>query len=221
VRWGRPRAAGAAVAVVAAGALLVEPSVVLARLSWLTAHPARFLLALVGFALVRPLLAWPATVLGVAAGYGLGLAGAPVAVALLGVTAVPPYLFARRVGAPDVDPDGRVGRALAAAERVRADAGDRRTVVAVRLLPAPSDAISVAAGAGGVALRPFLVGTVVGEGPWAVAGALAGAELGSLAAGAAPRVDLRLVAVAVAVAGLLLVGPVYRVSAGSGPESRD
>jgi uncharacterized membrane protein YdjX (TVP38/TMEM64 family) len=215
VRWGRTRVVGAAVAVVAAFALLVEPSAVLAHLAWLAADPPRFLAALVVFALVRPLLGWPATLVGVAAGYGLGLGGAPVAVALLGVTALPPYLFARRVGAPDIDPDGRVARALAAAERVRADAGDRRTVVAVRLLPAPSDAISLAAGAGGVALRPFLVGTVVGEGPWALAGVLAGAELGSLAAGADLAVDARLVVVAVAVAALLLAGPVYRACVAS------
>ena len=204
------RAVGAAVAVVVVGALLVDPAPALRRLSWLAADPARYLLALVAFALVRPLLAWPAALVGVAAGYGLGgPAGAVVAVALLGVTTLPPYLFARRVGAPDVADESRAGRALAAADRVRADAGDRRAVTAARLLPAPSDAVSVAAGAGAVPLRPFLVGTVLGEGPWAVAGALAGAELDRLGAGAS--VDARLVAVAVAVSVVLLAGPAYRV----------
>jgi uncharacterized membrane protein YdjX (TVP38/TMEM64 family) len=88
-------------------------------------------------------------------------------------------------------------------------------VTAARLLPAPSDAISLAAGAGGVPLRPFLAGTILGEGPWAVAGALAGAELGSLAAGSGVVVDARLVVVATVVAGLLLLGPAYRVYAES------
>jgi uncharacterized membrane protein YdjX (TVP38/TMEM64 family) len=213
VRWSR--AAGVAVAVVAAGALLVDPASVLRRLAWLAADPLRFFLALVAFALLRPLLAWPATLLGVAAGYGFGLAGAPVAVALLGVTALPPYLFARRVGGPDVDGAGRAARLRSVADRVRADAGDRRAVTAARLLPAPSDAISLAAGAGGVPLRPFLAGTILGEGPWAVAGALAGAELGSLAAGSGVVVDARLVVVATVVAGLLLLGPAYRVYAES------
>lgn len=207
----RSRVVGVAVAVVTAGALLVDPTFALRRLAWLAADPLRFCLALVAFALLRPLLAWPATVIGVAAGYGFGLPGAPLAVALLGVTALPPYLFARRVGGPRMDGDGRTARLLDVAERVRADAGDRRTVTAARLLPAPSDAISLAAGAGGVPLRPFLAGTLAGEGPWAVAGALAGAELGSLTAGAGVVVDARLVAVAAVVAGLLLVGPAYRV----------
>lgn len=209
------RLVGVAAVVVLAAALLVDAGPVLRRLSWLAADPARFVLALVAFALVRPLFGWPATLVGVAAGYGLGLAGAPVAVALLGVTALPPYLFARRVGAPAVPDDGRVERVLSTAERLRADAGDRRTVTAARLLPAPSDAISLAAGAGGVPLRPFLVGTLLGEGPWAVAGALAGAELGSLAAGTGVTVDARLVVVAVVVAGLLVAGPAYRVYAES------
>lgn len=206
---------GVAVAVVAAGALLVDPALVLRRLAWLAADPLRFLLALVAFALVRSLLAWPATVVGVAAGYGFGLPGAFVAVALLGLTALPPYLFARRVGGPQVEGEGRAAKLLAVADRVRADAGDRRAVTEARLLPAPSDAISLAAGAGGVPLRPFLVGTLLGEGPWAVAGALAGAELGSLAAGTSVAVDARLVAVAGVVAGLLLVGPAYRAYAES------
>ncbi len=209
------RVAGVATAVVLAVAVLVDAGSVLRRLSWLAAAPTRFLPALVAFALVRPLFGWPATLVGVAAGYGLGLAGAPVAVALLGVTALPPYLFARRVGAPGVPDGGRAERLLSAAGRLRDDAGDRRTVTAARLLPAPSDAVSLAAGAGGVPLRPFLVGTLVGEGPWAVAGALAGAELGSLAAGAGVSVDARLVVVAVAVAGLLVAGPAYRVYAES------
>ena len=142
----RSRVVGAAVAVVAAGTLLVDPALVLRRLAWLAADPLRFLVALVAFALFRPLLAWPATLIGVAAGYGFGLVGAPVAVALLGVTALPPYLFARRVGVPAVDEAGRAARLLSVADRVRADAGDRRAVTAARLLPAPSDAISLAAG---------------------------------------------------------------------------
>jgi uncharacterized membrane protein YdjX (TVP38/TMEM64 family) len=202
---------GLAVAVGGAGALLVDPAFVLQRLAWLAADPVRFSLALVVFALLRPLLAWPATLVGLAAGYGLGLVGAVVAIVLIGVTALPPYLFARWVGGPAVDEQGRAARLLSVANRVRKDAGDHRAVTAARLLPAPSDAISLAAGAGGVPLRPFLVGTLLGEGPWAVAGALAGTELGNLAAGSAVSVDARLIVVATLVAGLLLAGPAYRV----------
>jgi uncharacterized membrane protein YdjX (TVP38/TMEM64 family) len=195
---------GAAALVVAAGVLLASPGMALARLAWLAADPVRFGLACVALALVRPLLAWPATVLGVAAGFGFGVAGAPFAVVLFVLTAVPPYLFARRVGGG--------GRVAAAGRRLTAAAGDLRSVTATRLLPAPSDAISLGAGAAGVPARPFLLGTALGEAPWAVAGTLAGASLSSLAAGRL-AVDLGLVAAAGAVALLLLAGPAYRTYA--------
>lgn len=207
----RSRAAGAVAAVVVAAASLADAAAVLSRLSWLAADPTRYGVALLVFALVRPLFAWPATLVGVAAGYGYGVRGAAAGVVLLGVTALPPYLFARRLGTPALDEEGRVRRALAAVDRVRADAGDTRSVTAVRLLPAPSDAVSLVAGASGVSLRPFLLGTLAGEGPWAVAGALAGARLGSLAAGEGVAVDARFVVLAAVVAALLLVGPAYRV----------
>ena len=85
--------------------------------------------------------------------------------------------------------------------------GGVRSVVASRLVPAPSDVVSVAAGIAGVRLSTFLVGTAIGEIPWVVAGVLAGASAETLAAGdVAGAADLRLVAAA-GIAAALLLGP--------------
>lgn len=197
---GRRRiAAGAALAVVVAGAVLTSPAAVLSRAAWLVADPVRLLVAAVAFAIVRPLLAWPTTLLAVLLGYGLGLAGFPVALALVTLTSVPPFILARRLGS-----DGDVAAAGAAfAER----AGGVRSVVASRLVPAPSDVVSVAAGVAGIRLPTFLVGTAIGEIPWVLAGTLVGLSAETLTAGTVADVaDPRLI-VAAALAGLLLLTP--------------
>jgi uncharacterized membrane protein YdjX (TVP38/TMEM64 family) len=198
--------AGGVVAAVAAAALVSSPAVVLDRLSWLAADPLRLLAALVALAAVRPFLAWPTTLLAVAAGYGFGPAGAPVALALMTLTGVPPYLLARR---------GRRGfdRAAAAGDGLVDAAGDARSVAAGRLFPTPSAAVAVGAGVAGVPLRPFLLGTVVGEAPWAVAGALAGSEARALASGRVALGDVfdpRLVVAVALLGALLLARPAAR-----------
>jgi uncharacterized membrane protein YdjX (TVP38/TMEM64 family) len=204
----RPRlgvrvAAGVALAAVLAAAAVASPDAVLARATWLAADPTRFVVAAVCLALVRPLLAWPTTLLAVVVGFALGVAGFPFALSLIVLTSVPPYLFARRVG--------RGGRVAATGEAFVERAGDARSVIASRLLPAPSDVVSVAAGVAGVRLRWFLVGTAVGEVPWAAAGVLAGASAETLAAGdVAGAFDLRLVVVAGLAAAALLAPTLYR-----------
>jgi uncharacterized membrane protein YdjX (TVP38/TMEM64 family) len=193
-----------ALAVVATAALLVAPEAALTRLSWLAADPLRYGLACLALAVVRPLVAWPTTLLAVAVGFGYGITGLPFALALVVLTGLGPYAFARRVGGS--------GRVAAAGRRVTDVTGDLRAVVAARLLPAPSDATSFALGATGVPPRPYLFGTAVGEAPWTLAGVLAGASLGSLRT----RGDLgtvvgpRLAVAATLVAGLVLAGPALR-----------
>lgn len=192
--------------VIVVAAWLASPDLVLARLAWLAADPARFVATLLVLALVRPLLAWPTTLLAVAAGYGLGVASLPLALALIVATSVPPYLFARR---------GREAERLAgltdASEQFVDVTGDLRSVTASRLLPAPSDVVSVAAGIAGVPLLPFVLGTAIGEIPWAVAGVLAGASMDAVATGGLQNVfDIRLVAAAGVVGAMLLARPVYR-----------
>lgn len=199
LRLGARLGGGAVVAAVLSAAAFTSPDAVLARAAWATADPTRFVAVAVCLALVRPLLAWPTTLLAVVVGYAFGVAGVPFALALIVLTSVPPYLFARRFG--------RVGRVAAAGEAFVERAGGVRSVVASRLVPAPSDVVSVAAGVSGVRLGAFVVGTAVGETPWAVAGVLAGASAETLAAGdVAGAIDLRL-GVAAALAAALLVAP--------------
>lgn len=199
----RRRAAGIGVvlAAVAVAATVTSPDVVLERLTWLAAEPVRYGLACLALAAVRPLVAWPVTLLAVAAGFGYGPGGIPIGLGLMVLTSVPPYLFARRVGG-----DGRVADV---GERIAGATGGTRIVVVSRFLPTPSDAVSAAAGVAGIGPRPFVVGTVVGEAPWAVAGTLAGASLPSLVRGSVSFDPLLLVAATLS-ALLLLVGPVYR-----------
>ncbi|WP_049986855.1 TVP38/TMEM64 family protein [Halobellus rufus] len=194
---------GGAVALAVALGLVASPELVLSRAAWLVADPVRLVVAAVVLAAVRPLLAWPTTLLAVLLGYGLGVAGAPLALALVTLTSAPPFLLARRYG--------RVGGLADAGEAVVDRAGGIRSVVASRLLPAPSDVVSVAAGIAGVRLSTFLLGTAIGEIPWVVAGVLAGASAESLLASDVLDVFDPRVVVGAAATAVLLLGPVaYR-----------
>lgn len=189
--------------VVAGAALLTSPGWVLSRLSWLVADPVRFVVVLLLLVLVRPLLAWPTMLLAVLVGYAWGLPGLPAALALMTLTGVPPYLVGRRSSG-----DGRFARM---GERAVGVAGDFRTVAASRLVPAPSDVVSIAAGVAGVRFSSFLAGTAVGELPWAFAGVVAGRSIGTvLDEGLSAVVDPTLVLAALVAAILLVGSPVYR-----------
>ncbi|MFB6252347.1 MAG: TVP38/TMEM64 family protein [Halobellus sp.] len=207
--------AGAVLAVVAVGAVVVSPDAVFARASWLAADPVRLVAAAIVLAAIRPLVAWPTTLLAVLLGYGLGVWGFPLALALVTLTSVPPFLLARRYG--------RIGAVAAAGEAFVERTGDVRSVIASRLVPAPSDIVSVAAGVAGVSLPAFLVGTAIGEIPWVFLGILAGASAERVTAAAiAGAFDLRVVAV-VGLAALALLAPTAygwyaeRHRAGGGP----
>ena len=187
--------------VVLVGAWTTSPERALAALVWLADRPIAFGTLLLVIAVVRPFLAWPTTPLAIAAGYGYGLWGVPIGVGLLTLTAVPPYLLAIRTV-----PDGRFS---AAGARLVDAGGGIRTVTASRLLPAPSDVITVACGAARVPPRPFLVGTAAGELPWVVAGVLIGVSAESLLVDGLV-LDWRFVAGLALLGVLLLAGPVYR-----------
>ncbi|WP_066417546.1 TVP38/TMEM64 family protein [Halorubrum aethiopicum] len=201
---------GAVVALAVLLAWAASPAAALATLEWLAADPIRFGVALVALAAVRPLLAWPTTLLAVVAGFGYGWAGVPVGVVLLTATAVPPYWLAR-AGRARLTSDSRaVERVSAAGSRLVADAGGLRAVAGCRFLPVPADAVSVTAGVSGVAPRPFLAGTAVGEFPWVVAGVAVGVSADRLASDELSVADPALF-VALALAGaLLLARPLYR-----------
>ncbi|GAB3417800.1 VTT domain-containing protein [Haloparvum alkalitolerans] len=191
-------------AVVVAGFLITSPEAVLDELARIAARPLRFGLVLLALAAVRPFLAWPTTLLAVAVGYGYGWPGVPFGLLLVTLTALPPYWLAL-VGRGDGE--GRVARV---GERVVSATGGTRSVAASRLLPAPSDAVSVAAGVAGVGTAPFLLGTALGELPWVVAGVAVGVSADRVAAGGLSGLDPALLVGMAAAGVLLLAGPLYR-----------
>jgi uncharacterized membrane protein YdjX (TVP38/TMEM64 family) len=85
-----------------------------------------------------------------------------------------------------------------------------RAVGGTRLLPLPSDAVTVGAAAAGVGVRPFVVGTALGELPWVVCGVAVGVSLDRLTAAGGSLVDPTVILGMAAVGALVLAGPLYR-----------
>ncbi|WP_232702540.1 TVP38/TMEM64 family protein [Halobacterium wangiae] len=195
-------AAGAAVAALVAVAVVVRPDRALGVLRTAVASPWFPLLA-VGLYAVRPFLGWPISLLSALVGFRYGVAvGVPVALVGAVGTSLPAYVVGRRAPA-----DGRLlGRFTDGSRRFFDATGDLRGVVAARLAPTPSEPISAAAGAGGVGLRAFVAGTLVGELPWVVATVTLGSGLNAFTMDAA-HVDATLL-VGGALAALLVLTPV-------------
>lgn len=195
---------GLAGGAVLALSLALSPSRFLSSLVALGDDPLAFGLVLVALAVVRPFLAWPVGVLAGLAGYVLGLAGLPVAFAVVVLTTLPPYVLARTTR-----PTGGVlGWAGETGAALFATTGDTRGVLAARLAPVPTDVVSYGAGLARVRPRPYLVGTAIGEVPWVVASVVAGSSMERLTTEGLSA-GLPLVVGAAAVATLLLAGPVY------------
>ena len=212
--------AGAVVAALAALALAVSPGAALSRLRWLADDPVRFGLVVTALAAVRPLLAWPTTLLAVAVGFGYGWVGTPYALALVVGTGLPPYALARAGRLRlrnDAETDADLGvadRFCRAGERFAAESGSVRAVAGTRLLPLPSDAVTVGAAAAGVGLRPFVLGTALGELPWVLSGVAVGVSVDRLAGGGWSLVDPTVILGLAAVGVLILAGPFYRTFVG-------
>ena len=138
-------------------AWLVSPAVALSGFEQLSTSPFLFAAVVLGVAVVRPICAWPTLLLSVGVGYAYGFAGLPLALLALVCTSLPPYQFGTAATAS--------GRLTATGKRFIAETGGVRGVTAARLLPLPSDTISIAAGAVGVPLGPFLTGTLTAPTP--------------------------------------------------------
>jgi uncharacterized membrane protein YdjX (TVP38/TMEM64 family) len=193
-------------AVASTAALTVPPERLFVHAEGLAARPLLLGVSLLALYLLRPLLAWPISALSVLLGYLYGPAAIPVALAGAVVTTLPAYGLAGYLG-HDAGLLARVGNAGGA---VRKTAGDLRGVIAVRLAPLPTDPVSYGAGLAEVPLRPYLLGTALGEAPWVVAAVLLGASAGELTA-AGTAADPLVVVTAVSLAALLaLSGPAYR-----------
>jgi uncharacterized membrane protein YdjX (TVP38/TMEM64 family) len=195
---------GAVLALVAAAGLVLSPERAAGALRG-ALHSPWFPVLLIGFYLLRPLVAWPITVLSALVGYRYGfLLGVPVALAGAVGTSLLPYAAARVFATEG----GALGRLAAGSERYFDATGDCRGVAAARLVPTPAEAISAAAGAAGVRIRAFALGTLVGELPWTVAAVAVGAGMARF--GVPAGVDPRVLVVALLAAAVLLAGPAYR-----------
>lgn len=209
--------AGMAVLAAVAGvaAVVLSPATVVGRLEHLATTPLRFGLALLAVYLARPFLFWPMSAVAIVLGYLYDpVVAVPVALAGALVTCLPPFAIARwadsGVGVLSVlaEPGGQLVGAVGAV----------RGVVAGRLSPVPGDVVSYAAGLSNVSVGAFLLGTLVGEVPWAVAAVLAGDSMRTLTVDGV-RPDPAVV-VAIAALAVLIVGrPAYRhVRRGSASE---
>lgn len=192
-------------ALAAGAALLFSPSAVVTELERLAGHPLQFALALVAVYLVRPFLLWPVSSVALVLGFVYGPALAfPLALAGAALSGLPPFLVARYASS-----DRGLFAAIGQSGRRFADSvGETRGVVAARLSPVPGDPVSYAAGLSEVSLGAFLVGTLVGEVPWAVVTVLAGDSMRTLSV---TGFSLSPAAV-VTIAGLgvvVLAGPLY------------
>ncbi|ERG94992.1 MAG: hypothetical protein J07HQW2_01435 [Haloquadratum walsbyi J07HQW2] len=196
-------AGGILVITILIAAVSVSPAVVFNHLTWTVADPVRVILVASGLAIVRPLFAWPTTLLAIIIGYGIGFTGLPFALGLITCTSIPPYFLGRQYNKANSHP--RV-----VAEFVERT-GDTRSVVATRLTPAPSDVVSVGAGIAGVSMVPFTIGTVIGELPWAIAGVLVGASAETLVGGVSVTtlIHPRLIAAGSIVAGIIIAPPIW------------
>jgi uncharacterized membrane protein YdjX (TVP38/TMEM64 family) len=191
--------------------LAVSPAGVLAELEALADTPVVLATVLAAVYLVRPFLLWPMSLVAVVLGYLYGPAVAlPVALAGAALTATPPYLLGR-YARTDM---GLFGTVSSSGAQLVGAVGETRGVLAARLSPVPGDPISYGAGMAGVSARPFYVGSLLGEVPWAVVAVLTGASMRSLSP-AEFAVSPELVVVLAGLALLTLSGPLYSHTRGS------
>jgi len=187
-------------------ALVLSPEAVVGELESLATNPLQFGLALAAVYLVRPFLFWPVSSIAVVLGYLYGpVAALPLALVGAGLTGLPPFCLTRYARS-----DAGLFAVLARPGRQVVDVvGETRGVVAARLSPVPGDAVSYAAGLSEVSVGAFLLGTVVGEVPWAIVAVVAGDSMRTLAVGGV-RPDPAVLVAIVALGVLVFAGPAYR-----------
>lgn len=197
-------------AIVVAG-LLVGPESLLGQAQALLDSPW-FPVFLVGLYLVRPLLGWPITALSALVGYKYGIAlGVPVA--LLGAVGSTFIAYAA-MRYLDLD-SGLLGRASDGSTEFFSQTGELRGMISARVAPVPSEATSLAAGAADIHPSRFVLGTAIGEIPWAVAAVTIGHSMHRLTLSDVSFSPWLIAATAVA-AVLVIAGPVYRRLSGAG-----
>ncbi|MFC7134376.1 MULTISPECIES: TVP38/TMEM64 family protein [Salinibaculum] len=189
----------------AGAAALFSPGAVVAQLEHLATHPLQFALALAVVYLVRPFLLWPVSSVAIVLGYVYGpVVALPLALAGAALTGLPPFAVARYASS-DVGLFGSIGQS---GRRVADSIGETRGVLAARLSPVPGDPISYAAGLSEVSVGAFLLGTVVGEIPWALVTVLAGDSMRTLSVTGFSLSPAAVVLIA-SLGVIVLAGPLY------------
>lgn len=194
------------VALAGLAAVFLSPARVVGELEHLATHPLQFGLALAIVYLLRPFLFWPVSSIAVLLGYLYAPAVAiPIALVGAGLTGLPPFALARYA-----DSDAGIFRVFAEPARDLVDAvGEVRGVIGGRLSPVPGDVVSYAAGLSDVSLAAFLIGTVIGEIPWALVAVVAGNSMRTLTVSGFRPDPLVLLGIA-GLAVLVLGRPLYR-----------
>lgn len=191
--------------VLVAIALVLRPSALLDVFRAVLDSPW-FPVVLVLAYVVRPFLAWPITVLSALVGFQYGLVfGIPIALAGATFSTFIPYAAVRYF---DFD-QGVLGWAADESDAFFHATGDLRGMLAARIAPVPAEATSLAAGAAHVKPGTYVLGTILGELPWAVAAVLVGHSMHQLTLSEVEYSPWLLVATAVAGA-LLLAGPTFK-----------
>lgn len=200
---------GVAIGVVAVGLLAVAATVrpeTVGPLLRSVATSPWFPLVLLGLYSVRPFLGWPVMVVSALVGFRFGvLVGVPIALVGAAYTSLVPYAAGRLAAGSD----GLLGRFTDGSAGYFGRTGGLRGVIAARLAPLPAEPVSAAAGAGGVSLPAFVLGTMVGELPWTVVAVSIGHSMTVFAVGAV-TVDWWVVAIGLVAAVVLLARPIYR-----------
>lgn len=132
--------------------------------------------AYLALSVVRPLVLFPAVILTVVAGVLFGpVVGVVVAVVGSNASALVVHAIGGRAAPRDVASDDVASTARSWAVRLRANAFE--SVLVMRLLFLPYDAVNLACGVLRVPRRPFIVATVIGSVPGTVAFVLIGASI--------------------------------------------
>ncbi len=192
-------------AVALGAAALFSPATVVAELEHLAAaHPLQFAAALAAVYLARPFLLWPVSSVALVLGYLYGPAVAlPLALAGAALSGLPPFLIARYAS-----DEGLLGSVGDSGRQLVDAVGETRGVLAARLSPVPGDPISYGAGLSDVSAGAFLLGTVVGEVPWALVTVFAGSSMRRLTVTGFSVSPAAVVAMA-GLAVIVLSGPLY------------
>lgn len=193
------------VSIIGAG-LIFSPDAVFERAQTVLNSPW-FPVLLIGLYVIRPFLAWPITALSALVGYQYGvLLGVPIAIlGAVGSTLIP-YTTMRYF---EFD-SGLLEWATAESEDFFSTTGDLRGMIAARIAPVPAEATSLAAGAGDVRPVTFVLGTAIGEIPWAIAAVTIGHSMYRLTLSDV-SFDPWLIAATAVAALVLIAGPAYRL----------